>query len=72
MYISPFKESKHKRVTVSLKKKYVSMPRKKIVALHGGPRTLFIKSTSEIEAHHWLMTFSQYCYVAPMMDGRFL
>ena len=70
MYISPGKESKVNRVTVSLKKKYVSMPRKKIVAVHGGPRTLLIKATSEVDAYHWLMTLSQYCYLAPMMDGK--
>ena len=71
MYIASGKESNENRVTISLKKKYVSMPRKKIVAIHGGPKTLLIRSTSEIDAYHWMMALSQYCYVAPMMDGMF-
>ena len=69
MFISPVKGKKEHQVTISLKKKYISMPRKKIVAVHGGPRNLLIKSSSEITAHHWFLSLSQYCYVAPMMDG---
>lgn len=70
MTIAHSRDKRDKQITVSLKKRYISMPRKRIVAIQGGPNTILLKCSSEIQAHQWLMTLSQYSYLAPSMEGK--
>ena len=72
IYLSPTKDKRNQQVTISLKDRYISMPGKRLIAVQGGHNSLLIKSTTEVLAHQWFMTLSQYCFVAPMMEGTLL
>ena len=54
----------------SLQNQFISMPEKKIVAIEDNLSCLAIKSSTEVKAHKWFMTLSQYCFVAPTMEGN--
>ena len=46
------------------------MPEKKLVAIEDNSSSVVIKAPSEVRAHKWFMTLSQYCFVAPTMEGE--
>ena len=58
------------QAAIPLKNRYISMPGKRLIAVQGGHNSLVLKCTSEVLAHQWFMTLSQYCFVAPMMEGE--
>ena len=70
IYVSPNKDKRTQKVTIPLKNRYISMPGKRLIAIQGGHNSLLVKCGTEVLTHQWFMTLSQYCYVAPMMEGK--
>ena len=70
LFVTTSRENKDDQVTISLKRRFLSMPRKKVIVVHGGPSNLLIKCSTEIQTYQWTMALSQYCYIAPTMEGK--
>ena len=68
--VAPSRGQRKQFKSKSLKDCYVSMPSKKQVAIENQTSLITIKAPTEARAHQWFMTLSQYCFVAPMMEGE--
>ncbi|CAK8672536.1 unnamed protein product [Clavelina lepadiformis] len=67
--IAASRKTRNQHQTISLSNHYIAKEAKKMVALYGNPKVYVIKSSSEVRAHEWLLALSQYCYIAPIMEG---
>nr|CAB3263065.1 uncharacterized protein LOC100187308 [Phallusia mammillata] len=54
---------------IPLTNRYVSIERKRIVVIQGNDGLYALRASGGIQAYEWLLAFSQFCFVAPSMEG---
>nr|XP_002131479.1 uncharacterized protein LOC100187308 isoform X1 [Ciona intestinalis]XP_026690642.1 uncharacterized protein LOC100187308 isoform X1 [Ciona intestinalis] len=67
--ISTSRETRNQANVVALASRFVCMETKRNVAIQDGASTFVIRAPSDTSALKWLLILSQYCFVAPIMEG---
>ena len=70
LYICPSKQQRNRQTTTSLADSFISITGKRCIVIENQRDGLIIRTNSEVQAQKWLMVLSQYCFVAPSIEGR--
>jgi len=55
--------------SIPLTGRYVALESKRMVVIQGNDGLYVLRPSSEVRAYKWLVALSQYCFMAPTMEG---